>query len=101
DLFGRVRSSVRAQRAETDATASDLRSMQVAIVAEVARDYFQLRGLQEQLRVAQENSSSQAETLRLVQAGLDAGRGTDFDSARARAQLSSTGARVPALQAQI
>jgi len=101
DLFGRVRSSVRAQRAETDATASDLQAMQVAIVAEVARDYFQLRGLQEQLRVAQENASSQSETLRLVEAGLDAGRGTDFDTARARAQLSSTSARVPALQAQI
>ena len=101
DLFGRVRSSVRAQRAETDATASDLQAMQVAIVAEVARDYFQLRGLQEQLRVAQENASSQGETLRLIEAGLDAGRGTDFDTARARAQLSSTSARVPALQAQI
>ena len=101
DLFGRVRSSVRAQRAETDATASDLQAMQVAIVAEVARDYFQLRGLQEQLRVAQENASSQSETLRLVEAGLDAGRGTDFDTARARSQLSSTSARVPALQAEI
>lgn len=101
DLFGRVRNSVRAQRAETDATASDLRAMQVAIVAEVARDYFQLRGLQEQLRVAQENASSQGETLRLVEAGFNAGRGTDFDTARARAQLSSTSARVPALQAQI
>src|SRR5260221_5932502 len=101
DLFGRVRNSVHAQRAETDATASDLQAMQVAIVAEVARDYFQLRGLQEQLRVAQENAGSQGETLRLVEAGLDAGRGTDFDTARARAQLSSTSARVPALQAQI
>jgi multidrug efflux system outer membrane protein len=101
DLFGRVRNGVHAQRAETDATASDLQAMQVAIVAEVARDYFQLRGLQEQLRVAQENASSQGETLRLVEAGLDAGRGTDFDTARARAQLSSTSARVPALQAQI
>jgi len=101
DLFGRVRNSVHAQRADTDATASDLQAMQVAIVAEVARDYFQLRGLQEQLRVAQENASSQSETLRLVQAGFDAGRGTDFDTARARAQLSSTSARVPALQAEI
>jgi NodT family efflux transporter outer membrane factor (OMF) lipoprotein len=101
DLFGRVRNNVHAQRADTDATASDLQAMQVAIVAEVARDYFQLRGLQEQSRVAQENADSQAETLRLVEAGLDAGRGTDFDTARARAQLSSTSARVPALQAEI
>jgi len=101
DLFGRVRNGVHAQRADTEAVASDLQAMQVAIVAEVGRDYFQLRGLQEQLRVAQENATSQAETLRIVEAGLDAGRGTDFDTARARSQLSSTSARVPALQAEI
>jgi len=101
DLFGRVRSGVHAQRADTAAAADNLQAMQVAIVAEVARDYFQLRGLQEQLRVAQENAASQAETLRIVEAGFDAGRGTDFDTARARSQLSSTSARVPALQADI
>jgi NodT family efflux transporter outer membrane factor (OMF) lipoprotein len=75
--------------------------MQVAIVAEVARDYFNLRGLQERLRVAQGNSTSQAETLHIVEAGLDAGRGTEFDSARARAQLATTSSRVPALRADI
>ena len=45
DLFGRVRNGVHAQAAETQAAADDLRAMQVAIVAEVARDYFSLRGL--------------------------------------------------------
>ena len=101
DLFGRVRNSVNAQAAETEATADDLRAMQVAIVAEVARDYFTLRGLQERLRVAQESEASQAQTLHIVEAGLDAGRGTDFDTARARAQLETTSARVPALRADI
>jgi NodT family efflux transporter outer membrane factor (OMF) lipoprotein len=101
DLFGRVRNGVKARRAETDAAANDLQAMQVAIVAEVARDYIDLRGLQERLRVAQDNAASQAETLRLVEAGFNAGRGTEFDTARARSQLESTSARVPALQAEI
>lgn len=101
DLFGRVRHSVQAQRADTDAVARDLQAMQVAIVAEVAHDYIELRGLQERLRVAQDNAASQAETLRLVEVGFKAGRGTEFDTARARSQLESTSARVPALQAEI
>ena len=101
DLFGRVRSGINAQTAETRAAADDLRGMQVAIVAEVARDYFTLRGLQERLRVAQENAQSQAQTLHIVEAGLDAGRGTEFDSARASAQLATTSSRVPALRADI
>ena len=101
DLFGRVRKGVAAQRADTAAVASDLQAMQVLIVADVARSYFSLRGLQERLRVAHENVDSQAETLCLVEAGLKAGRGTEFDTSRARAQLASTRSRVPALEAEL
>ncbi|GAA3911756.1 efflux transporter outer membrane subunit [Luteimonas lutimaris] len=101
DLFGRIRRGVEAGRAGTAASAADLAAAQVAIVGEVARTYFDLRGLQERLRVAQENAGNQRETLRLVDARLDAGRGTDFDTARARAQLETTAARIPALEAQV
>lgn len=101
DLFGRVRRSVEASRAETAASGADLAALQVAIVGDVARSYFELRGLQERLRVAQENATNQQETLRLVDARFDAGRGTEFDTSRARAQLESTQSRVPALEAQV
>lgn len=101
DLFGRVRRSVEGQRADTAASAADLAALQVAIVAEVARSYIELRGLQERLRVAQENAGNQRETLRLVDARFAAGRGTEFDTSRARAQLEATLARVPALEAQV
>ncbi|WP_457095744.1 efflux transporter outer membrane subunit [Lysobacter sp. P5_B9] len=101
DLFGRVRRGVEAQRAGAEASAADLQAMQVAIVGEVARSYVELRGLQERLRVARENADNQQETLRLVEARFNAGRGTEFDTSRARAQLESTLARVPALEAQV
>ncbi|MFC3551958.1 efflux transporter outer membrane subunit [Lysobacter cavernae] len=100
DLFGRVRRNVEAQRAEAWATASDLDALQVAIVGEVTRSYVELRGLQERLRVARTNADNQRETLRLVDARFSAGRGTDFDTSRARAQLETTLSRVPALEAQ-
>src|SRR3546814_14545202 len=58
-------------------------------------------GLQERLRVTRENADNQRETLRLVDARLDAGRGTGFYTARARAQLETTSARIPALEAQV
>ena len=101
DLFGRVRHDVEAHRADVGAAAADLQALQVAIVAQVSRDYLTLRGLQERLRVAQENEYSQAETLRLVEAGFAAGHGTEFDVSRARAQLAGTSSRVPALEAEI
>ena len=99
DLFGRVRRGVEAQRAEAWATASDLDAMQVVVVGEVASSYFQLRGLQERLAVARRNADNQQETLRLVQARLDAGRDTAFDTSRARAQLETTLSRIPVLEA--
>ena len=101
DLFGRIRRNVEAQRAEAAASAADLEAAQVAIVGEVARTYLELRGLQERLRVANENADNQRETLRLVDARLDAGRGTEFDTSRARAQLETTSSRIPALEAQV
>jgi len=101
DFFGRIRRSVEAQRADTQASAADLAAAQVAIVGEVARTYVELRGLQERLRVAQGNADNQRETLNLVDARFDAGRDTDFDTSRARAQLETTLARIPALEAQV
>ncbi|HEU4665165.1 MAG TPA: efflux transporter outer membrane subunit, partial [Dokdonella sp.] len=101
DLFGRIRRSIEAGRADTAASAADLAAAQVAIAGTVARTYVELRGLQERLRVAQDNAANQRETLQLVDARVNAGGGTDFDSARARAQLETTDARVPALEAQI
>jgi NodT family efflux transporter outer membrane factor (OMF) lipoprotein len=101
DLFGRVRRGVEARRAEAWASASDLDAMQIAVVSEVVRTYADLRGQQERLRVARGNADNQRETLRLVQALFDAGRGTGFDTSRARAQLEATLARVPALESSV
>src|SRR5690606_31163003 len=99
DLFGRVRRGIEAGRAEADASEADLRAVQVAVAGEVARSWIELRGTQERLRVARANRDNQQRTFDLVQARLDAGAGTEFDTARARAQLETTAARIPALEA--
>ncbi|MCD9029000.1 efflux transporter outer membrane subunit [Luteimonas sp. BDR2-5] len=101
DLFGRVRRGIEAGRAGAAASADDLRAAQVAIVGEVAAGYLELRGLQERLRVAEDNAGNQRDTLRLVEARAAAGQDSAFDTARARAQVASTTARIPALQARI
>ncbi|MFT3762989.1 MAG: efflux transporter outer membrane subunit [Pseudoxanthomonas sp.] len=101
DLFGRIRRGVEAQRAETAASAEDLAAMQVAVVGELARSYFQLRGWQEQLRIAGENADNQARTLQLLQARYDAGMATPFDVDRGRTQLETTRSRIPALEAEV
>jgi multidrug efflux system outer membrane protein len=101
DLFGRIRHAIDARTAEAEATAFDLRSVQVSVSAEVARSYYELRATQRQLEVAQQNAENQRQTLELTQTRLDAGRGTAFDTERARTQLESTRATIPSLEAQI
>ncbi|MFB1116734.1 efflux transporter outer membrane subunit [Dickeya dadantii] len=101
DLFGRVRRSVEAQRAETAASAEDLAAMQVVVVGQLARTYFQLRGWQEQLRIARENADNQARTLQLLETRRDSGMATPFDVDRSRTQLESTQSRIPELEADV
>src|ERR1700722_6683140 len=101
DFFGRVRRNIEAQRQRTLADASDLAALQVTVVGEVASTYIDLRGRQERLRVARENSENEQETVRLVEAAYSAGRGTEFDTARARALLETTNSRIPELLSAI
>jgi outer membrane protein, multidrug efflux system len=101
DLFGRVRRAIEAKRALADASAAEVAAVQVALAGELVRSYFELRGLQAQLRVARDNAANQAGSLRYVDARLEAGRGIELDVLRARAQLEGTRARIPALEAEI
>lgn len=101
DFFGRVRRGIEASRAEEQGAAASLRDAQVIVTAEVARNYFVLRGLQNQLAVATQNAENQRRTLGLTQVRLDAGRGTELDTSRAESQLRTTLASIPPLQASI
>lgn len=100
DFFGRVRRGVESQRADSEASAADLAGVQVAMVAELADAYFRLRGFQVRLQVARDNENNQADTLRLINALFQNGRGTSFDADRARAQLELTRSRIPRLEAE-
>jgi NodT family efflux transporter outer membrane factor (OMF) lipoprotein len=92
---------MQAQGALVEFAEEDRRDVLVSLTAELARAYFQLRGAQEQLNVAQKNADNQRHTLSLTQERLDAGRGSAFDTERARAQLNTTLASIPSREADV
>ena len=100
DLFGHVRRSVEAARADLGAEQADLRGAQVTVAAEVARNYFELRGTQTRLDVARRNLDSEAQTEELTRVRYEGGRVTELDVERARARLQATQASIPPLEAQ-
>jgi multidrug efflux system outer membrane protein len=101
DLFGRVRSAVRAAAADADAYEASLDDVRVLVAAEVARAYFELRGLQHRLAVAERSLENQRQTLRLTEVRRDAGFGETFDVASASARVAAIEASLPPLRAAI
>lgn len=101
DFWGRVRNNYRAAVAEVESAEALRQDTMVLLTAEVANAYLELRGLQNQLTVARRNSDNQRETLKLTESLLQGGRGTELDTARARAQLSNTLAAIPIIENSI
>jgi len=101
DLFGRVRRSVEATRADAESAEASLRDTQVVVIAEVVRTYLELRGQQSRLAVARRNVENQKDSLNLADVRLEAGRGTELDTSRAEAQLSTTLASISPLEAAV
>jgi multidrug efflux system outer membrane protein len=101
DIFGRVRRGIEASTAEVGAAVAGQQDVLVSVVSEVARNYFELRGQQLLLDVARKNADNQRDTLELTVSRFNAGRATELDTARARAQLEQTRAAIPALEASV
>jgi multidrug efflux system outer membrane protein len=75
--------------------------VRVSVAAEVARNYFELRGLQQQLAVADRSLMNQRETLRLTEVRRDAGFGEEQDVASAGARVAAIEASVPPIRSAI
>jgi len=100
DLFGGVRRSVQAARADSEAAAASLQDAQVTLFAEVARNYFDLRGAQLRIEVAQRDIANQRQALELIESRAALGTGSAQDVASARARLAGVEATLPVLATQ-
>jgi multidrug efflux system outer membrane protein len=98
DVFGRVRHEVAAARSDNQAIEADLHDLEISVVAELARNYFELRGAQWRLVVAERSLKNQQETLRLTQLRRDAGVGEEQDVASAAARVAATDSTIPLLE---
>jgi NodT family efflux transporter outer membrane factor (OMF) lipoprotein len=100
DLWGRVRRSVESASASVEGSAEFRRATLISNLAELARDYIQLRGIQLQLQIARDNAKTAQQSLQLTQQRATGGVTTDLDVANAAAQLRSTEADIPRLEQQ-
>jgi len=93
DLFGRVRNTVLANANAAQASAADLENTRLMLQAEVAVDYFSIRGQDALKKLSDETVVSFQESLRLNQALYETGIASDEAVAQAETQLESAQAQ--------
>lgn len=87
DLWGRVRKQVEADVAAAQASAADIANVQLEIQTELASDYLQICGLDEELRLYRQTIANDERTLDLTREKQRSGVASDLDVKQAEAQL--------------
>ena len=100
DLWGRVRRGIEASQAQVDSSAEQRRDTLVSVEAELARDYVQLRGTQELIRIDRSNIKVNQDILDVTRTRQQRGLVTGLDTATASSQVESIQAQLPQLQQQ-
>ncbi|HEX4123930.1 MAG TPA: efflux transporter outer membrane subunit [Tepidisphaeraceae bacterium] len=100
DVFGGIRRSVEAADAGLAAAVEDRRDVLVTLLSDVAMDYLSLRGYQQQILIAEQNLDAQKRTEDVTKRRLIGGVAAGLDVANAEAEVATTAAQIPVLQAQ-
>lgn len=98
DVFGSVRRQVEAADADLAASGEALRDALVSLRGELARNYFELRGLQLRIEIARQEVRIRRENVEITGARAKAGLASELDYARAQGELAGAEARIPALE---
>ncbi|MFP3613862.1 efflux transporter outer membrane subunit [Paraburkholderia sp. SIMBA_050] len=101
DLFGRVRRSVEAANAQTEAAVESRNDALLSLEAEVAQTYMQLRGAQALRDITTSLVEQQRDVVRLTQSQAKVGLASEADVKSASAQLAQTQAQLPQFEQQI
>lgn len=93
DFWGQVRRTVEASRAGAQASAALLANVELSLRAELALDYFEMRGLDSQKLLLDNTVNAYKSYLQLTQIRFKGGIATESDVALAQTQLDSTRAQ--------
>ena len=105
DLFGGLHRGAEAARDEAEAAAAQQLGIRVSVVAEAADAYFQARGDQARLAIAQSQVETDTHLLDLVRLRFSRGASAEKEVAQAEALLAQARTTIPplrtALEAQL
>ncbi|WP_235954826.1 efflux transporter outer membrane subunit [Sphingobium psychrophilum] len=97
DLWGRIRNSVKAARADAQASEADLAAARLSLQAAVADAYARLRGLDAQADLLHRSVEAFERAYQLTDTRHEGGIASGIDVNRARTTLSNAKARISAV----
>jgi NodT family efflux transporter outer membrane factor (OMF) lipoprotein len=98
DVFGGKRRALEAATADWESATEARNDTIVSLLAEVARNYVELRGSQQRLAIARGDVKLQEEALELTHARFEGGVATELDVTREAALLASQQAAIAPLE---
>jgi NodT family efflux transporter outer membrane factor (OMF) lipoprotein len=101
DLFGGKRRALEAAGAEFEGAIEARNDAILTLLAEVARNYFELRGGQSRLEIARRDLKLQQEALELTRVRFKTGVVSELDVTRSAAQLASMQAAIAPLETAV
>lgn len=101
DLWGRVRRMNEAARANFMATQEGRREVMISVVSGVAKAYFELLELDDQLAIAKRTRNSYEHTYKLFDDQHAGGLASKLELSRAKLALASVSANIPEIKRQI
>ncbi|MDP3294505.1 MAG: efflux transporter outer membrane subunit [Nevskia sp.] len=101
DLWGRLRRSTEAVRAELLGAGYARRGVVVGLIGDVASAYYSLQALDEQLAITRRTIATREKFVELTQARHERGVISGLDVATAEAQAAAARANLPELQRQV
>jgi NodT family efflux transporter outer membrane factor (OMF) lipoprotein len=99
DIFGGARRGIEAADSDLSAAVEARQDVLVTLAAEVARNYVELRGLQQRIAIAGHNLKAQKHTAGLTRQRFEGGFASGLDVANAEAQVATTASEIPLLEA--
>jgi multidrug efflux system outer membrane protein len=98
DIFGGTRRNVEAAESDIQAAVEDQRDVLVTLAGEVALNYVELRGFQQEIVIAQNNLKAQQHTADLTRQRFGSGLVGALDVANADAQVGTTTSQIPVME---
>ncbi|MFZ4774051.1 MAG: efflux transporter outer membrane subunit [Terrimicrobiaceae bacterium] len=101
DFWGKFRRQIESDKAKYLSTVAAYDDALVTLIGDVATTYINIRTVQRQIAITQQNIELQKESFRIAQVRYQSGETSELDPSQAQTQLLQTQAQIPSLESSL